>query len=120
METKKTLTEQLCEVQGALKAPKGQYNSFGKYAYRSCEDIVEAVKPLLTARGLLLTITDEIVLIGARFYVRATATVTDGKAPCPTPPSPGSRTTRREWTRHRSRGCPPPTRGSTPLTGSSA
>ena len=79
METKKTLTEQLCEVQGALKAPKGQYNSFGKYAYRSCEDIVEAVKPLLTARGLLLTITDEIVLIGARFYVRATATVTDGK-----------------------------------------
>ena len=79
METKKTLTESLCEVQGALKAPKGQYNSFGKYAYRSCEDIVEAVKPLLTARGLLLTITDEIVLIGARFYVRATAAVTDGK-----------------------------------------
>lgn len=79
METKKTLTESLCEVQGALKAPKGQYNSFGKYAYRSCEDIVEAVKPLLTARGLLLTITDDIVLIGARFYVRATATVTDGK-----------------------------------------
>nr|DAI11494.1 MAG TPA: ERF superfamily protein [Caudoviricetes sp.] len=79
METKKTLTESLCEVQGALKAPKGQYNSFGKYAYRSCEDIVEAVKPLLTARGLLLTMTDEIVLIGARFYVRATATVTDGK-----------------------------------------
>ena len=79
METKKTLTESLCEVQGALKAPKGQYNSFGKYAYRSCEDILEAVKPLLTARGLLLTITDDIVLIGARFYVRATATVTDGK-----------------------------------------
>lgn len=79
METNKTLTEQLCEVQGALKAPKGQYNRFGKYAYRSCEDIVEAVKPLLTARGLLLIITDEIVLIGARFYVRATATVTDGK-----------------------------------------
>mgnify|MGYP004545731435 CR=1 FL=1 len=79
MENKKTLTELLCEVQGALKAPKGQYNTFGKYAYRSCEDIVEAVKPLLTARGLLLTITDDIISIGTRFYVRATATVTDGK-----------------------------------------
>ena len=79
MENKKTMTESLCEVQGELKAPKGQYNTFGKYHYRSCEDIVEAVKPLLTARGLLLTITDDIVLIGGRFYVRATATVTDGK-----------------------------------------
>lgn len=79
MDTKKTFTELLCEVQGALKAPKGQYNSFGKYAYRSCEDIVEAVKPLLVERGLLLTITDDVVPIGARFYVRASATVTDGK-----------------------------------------
>lgn len=79
METKKTFIELLCEVQGALKAPKGQYNGFGKYAYRSCEDIVEAVKPLLVARGLLLTITDEVIPIGARFYVRASATVTDGK-----------------------------------------
>ena len=79
METKKTLTEQLCEVQGALKAPKGQYNSFGKYAYRSCEDIMEAVNPLLKTRGRRQAVPAEIVLIGARFYVRATAAVTDGK-----------------------------------------
>ena len=73
------INSRLIAVQSALKAPKGQYNKFGGYKYRSCEDILEAVKPLLTARGLLLTITDEIVLIGARFYVRATAAVTDGK-----------------------------------------
>ena len=71
--------EKLAAVQAALKAPKGQYNSFGKYKYRSCEDIVESVKPLLKANGLLLTISDEIVLIGDRFYVKATAAVTDIK-----------------------------------------
>ena len=69
--------EKLANVQSALKAPKGQYNSFGKYKYRSCEDIVESVKPLLKANGLLLTLTDEIVMVGERFYVKATAEIVD-------------------------------------------
>lgn len=69
--------EKLANVQSTLKAPKGQYNSFGKYKYRSCEDIVESVKPLLKQNGLLLTISDEIVLIGDRFYVKATAEIMD-------------------------------------------
>ena len=73
------ITEKLINVQAELKAPKGQYNSFGKYKYRSCEDIVEAVKPLLKTVGLLLNISDEIVNIGERFYVKATVTVTDGE-----------------------------------------
>ena len=67
----------VCGAQAALKAPKGQYNSFGKYKYRSCEDILEAAKPLCTGLGLVLTITDEIVLIGERYYVKATATLRD-------------------------------------------
>lgn len=70
--------ERLLAVQASLKAPKGQYNSFGKYKYRSCEDILEAVKPLLKEHGLTLTVTDEVVLIGNRYYVKATAEVTDG------------------------------------------
>lgn len=69
--------KKLAAVQSALKAPKGQYNSFGKYKYRSCEDIVESVKPLLKEHGLLLTISDDLVLVGDRFYVKATATITD-------------------------------------------
>lgn len=69
--------EKLANVQSALKAPKGQYNAFGKYKYRSCEDIVESVKPLLKQNGLLLTLTDEIECIGDRFYVKATATIID-------------------------------------------
>lgn len=69
--------EKLAAVQSALKAPKGQYNSFGKYKYRSCEDIVESVKPLLKQNGLLLTLTDEIINISDRFYVKATATIID-------------------------------------------
>lgn len=75
------IVEQLKNVQSKLKAPKGQYNSFGKYKYRSCEDILEAVKPLLAEEGLILTLSDEVVWIGDRFYVRATATVenTDGE-----------------------------------------
>ncbi|HBL4690880.1 ERF family protein [Citrobacter sedlakii] len=67
----------LAEIQEHLNAPKNQYNSFGKYKYRSCEDILEGVKPLL--KGLFLSITDEIVLIGDRYYVKATATITDGE-----------------------------------------
>lgn len=71
--------EKIVAIQSELKAPKGQYNSFGKYNYRSCEDILEGVKPLLTKHGLVLTIQDSIDLIGERFYVKATATITDGK-----------------------------------------
>lgn len=68
--------EQLTRIQQNLKAPKNQFNDFGKYKYRSCEDILEAVKPLLN--GCLLTISDEVVEIGGRVYVKATATfVTD-------------------------------------------
>lgn len=66
-------------VQGALRAPKGQWNGFGKYAYRSCEDILEAVKPLLTKHGLVLTIGDAVEQVGDRIYIRATATLTDGE-----------------------------------------
>ena len=71
--------KKIVAIQSELKAPKGQYNSFGKYNYRSCEDILEGVKPLLTKHGLVLTIQDSIDLIGDRFYVKATATITDGK-----------------------------------------
>jgi hypothetical protein len=67
------------KIQRALKAPKGQTNSFGKYRYRSCEDIVEAVKPILAERGYSLNISDEVVMLGDRFYVKATASVMDGK-----------------------------------------
>lgn len=67
----------LAEIQKNLNAPKNQYNSFGKYKYRSCEDILEGVKPLLN--GLFLSISDEVVLIGDRHYVKATATITDGE-----------------------------------------
>lgn len=70
------LTERLAAIQSKLHAPKNQYNKFGGYNYRSCEDILEAVKPLLN--GLVLTITDEVMEVGGRIYVKATATVTDG------------------------------------------
>lgn len=72
----------LAQIQSELKAPKGQRNSFGKYNYRSCEDILEAVKPLLKERGLVILITDDIVQIGERYYVRATATIYDSEGSC--------------------------------------
>ena len=67
----------LIEIQKKLKAPKNQYNSFGKYKYRSCEDILEGVKPLLAELNVALVITDEICLIGDRYYVKATANLLD-------------------------------------------
>lgn len=67
----------LMAVQAELKAPKNQHNSFGKYDYRSAEDIIEAVKPLLKDNGLFLNMSDEIVLIGDRYYVKATVKVVD-------------------------------------------
>ena len=69
----------LSQIQSEVKAPKGQFNSFGKYHYRSCEDIVEAVKPILNKHGFALLLTDEVVEVGGRVYVKATATITDGK-----------------------------------------
>ena len=71
------MLKKLCEIQNELKAPKSKFNSFGKYNYRSCEDILEAVKPLLVAKGCVLTISDEIVSLDGRFYVKATAKITD-------------------------------------------
>lgn len=74
----KEFYSKLANIQKNLNAPKNQYNSFGKYNYRSCEDILEGVKPLLG--DLFLSITDEVVMIGDRFYVKATATITDGES----------------------------------------
>lgn len=71
--------EALKKIQAELKAPKGQFNSFGKYNYRSAEDILEAVKPLLSKHDALLTLSDEVVEIGGRVYVKATAAITDSE-----------------------------------------
>ena len=71
------INESLTAVQCELKAPKNQKNTFGNYNYRSCEDILEAAKPLLAKRKLAITISDEIVQVGDRIYVKATATVRD-------------------------------------------
>lgn len=72
-----SLLEKLLAVQMELKAPKGQYNKFGGYNYRSCEDILEAVKPLCMKHECVLTISDDIIEIGGRVYVKAIATLTD-------------------------------------------
>lgn len=71
------IVQKLQKIQSELKAPKGQYNSFGKYKYRSCEDIMEAVKPLLKKAGCVLTVSDTLENIGERYYIKATATLTD-------------------------------------------
>lgn len=78
--TKEELTfhEKVTNVIYELKAPKGQRNDFGKYNYRSAEDILESIKPLAHKYGLSTNLTDEIVLVGDRFYVKATASITDG------------------------------------------
>lgn len=67
------------EIQGKLKVPKGQTNTFGNYKYRSCEDILKALQPMLWNHNLFLTINDEIIERGGRVYVRATARISDGK-----------------------------------------
>ena len=69
--------EKLIKVQNELKAPKNQRNNFGGYNYRSCEDILEAVKPILKENGLTLFITDDIVNVGDRYYIVAIATLID-------------------------------------------
>lgn len=75
----KEFIRKVLAVQTALKAPKNQYNSFGKYNYRSAEDILEALKPLLAEHGLLLTLSDEPELSGDWHYIKAVARLTDGE-----------------------------------------
>ncbi|PBF94432.1 ERF family protein [Clostridioides difficile] len=69
----------LVNIQNTLKAPKNQYNIFGKYNYRSCEDILEGLKPILKEEKALVILDDNIVQIGNRFYVEATATLIDAE-----------------------------------------
>ena len=70
------ITETLSAIQTELSAPKGQFNKFGGYAYRSCEDILEALKPLLKKHKACVTISDDITMVGDRIYVKAIATLT--------------------------------------------
>ena len=69
----------LIEVQSKLKAPKSQFNKFGNYAYRNCEDILEALKPILNQVKAVINISDEVVLIGERYYIKATVKFIDGE-----------------------------------------
>lgn len=76
--------KELIAIQSELKAPKSQFNEFGGYKYRKAEDILEAVKPLLAKQKCTLIITDDVVLIGNRIYVKATATIKNEKGECET------------------------------------
>lgn len=67
------------KIQQELKAPKGNFNNFGKYKYRSCEDIVEAAKPVLFKYGCHLNLSDDMVMLGDRYYIKATASVMNGE-----------------------------------------
>lgn len=72
-----SFNDRVIALQNELKAPKSKFNSFGNYSYRSCEDIYEAVKPLTAKWGLMLALSDEIILVGDRFYIKATAKLID-------------------------------------------
>ena len=74
-----TVYSKLVEVQNKLKAPKSQFNSFGKYNYRNAEDILEAVKPILKEVGAVVVLKDEIVLIGDRYYLKTKALFIDAE-----------------------------------------
>jgi hypothetical protein len=78
MATIKNKSMNLVKIQAELKAPKGQMNNFGKYKYRSAEDIIEAVKPILHKYNTALLVSDEVVQVGDRIYIKATATLLDG------------------------------------------
>lgn len=71
------IIDKLSKIQQELIAPKNQFNNFGKYSYRSCEDILEGLKPCLKKVGCALTISDKLELIGDRYYVKAIATLHD-------------------------------------------
>lgn len=75
----KELIKKMVAIQSELKAPKNQVNSFGKYKYRSCEDIIEAAKPILARHNVYMLISDEIVEVGGKNYVKAVATIYDGE-----------------------------------------
>jgi len=74
----KELIARLAVIQKNLKAPKGQFNKFGKYNYRSCEDILEGLKLVLD--GLVVTVEDDVKIVGDRVYIKSTATLTDGES----------------------------------------
>lgn len=76
-----TIYEKLNAIQTELKAPKNQYNSFGKYNFRNCEDILEAVKPFLKEHKAILKLSDKVLQIGDRYYVEATAVLIDAEKP---------------------------------------
>ena len=76
----KEVLKKLLEIQVELKAPKNQYNSFGNYSYRSCEDILEAAKPLCKKHGCVLTLSDTVKQIGDRYYIEATAMLFDAES----------------------------------------
>ena len=75
----KTFIEKLKKIQSELNAPKDAFNTFGKYYYRSAESILKAIKPLLAETGLVLTVSDDIIAVSDRLYVKATAKITDGE-----------------------------------------
>ena len=77
IENRMTIQQKLLEVQSRLKAPKSQRNTFGNYNYRNCEDILESVKPILKEVGAVIILSDELVLIGERYYIKATANFID-------------------------------------------
>ena len=71
--------KELLQIQSELKAPKGQFNAYGKYKYRSCEDILEAVKPILKKCNCTLLLSDSLVYVGDRYYIKATATLVNAE-----------------------------------------
>jgi ERF superfamily len=79
MQTRQQFIKKVQQIQTKLKAPKSQRNTFGNYNYRTCEDILEAVKPLLAEEELVLTLNDEVILVLDRVYVKSTVTITDGE-----------------------------------------
>jgi hypothetical protein len=68
----------LAQIQAKVKAPKAKYNAFGKYKYRSCESILEAVKPIISEYGFSLQMSDSVIKLGARYYIKATVILTNG------------------------------------------
>lgn len=76
----KEVLKKLCIIQAELKAPKNQFNNFGGYKYRSCEDILEAAKPLCNKHGCTLTVGDKLENIGNRYYIAATATLYENES----------------------------------------
>ena len=71
--------KELLQIQSELKAPKGQFNAYGKYKYRSCEDSLEAVKPILKKNNCTLLLSDSLIYVGERYYIKATATLVNAE-----------------------------------------